>query len=160
MIFTYLILIKFSRLLLGWQQYFCLHRPFLWQKCIPYFYFSPTIFCSYSNQIGIGGQYYFVKNFMEREKYVYVSYMYVLVFQRKPCLNLNKSLHMSFIDKWRSSSPQWAAILKLITHYCALTCRADVRPVRFTATLVYKKIQVATVTLDSIRLGIIYFVRT
>ena len=39
----------------------------------------------------MGGQYLFVKTFMKREKYIYITYiscMYVLVFQRKPYLHL------------------------------------------------------------------------
>ena len=37
------------------------------------FYFAPSIFCSYTNQKGMDGQYSFLKKIMEREKYIYIT---------------------------------------------------------------------------------------
>ena len=62
---------------------------FLSQKCTPHFY-SPSILCSSKHEPDRNGWiiFIYIKFFMEREKYIYISSIYVLVFQRKPSLHL------------------------------------------------------------------------
>ena len=73
------------------------------KKIISHFYFAPSIFCNLiANQLGMGGN-ICEKVFGVRKVYeLYISCMYFLVFQRKPCLSfmnrLNSLKHMQNFD--------------------------------------------------------------
>ena len=55
------------------------------------------------------------------------------------------------LKKWTSNSLQWTTDSKLIQHCCVLDCRVDLHMV-FTMTLIYRSIQIATITIHCIQL--------
>ena len=66
-----------------------------------------------------------------------------------------KQIHSSLshlLKSWSSSSLQWTAVSKLIRHCCAFTPRTDGLWLWRTVMLVCRNIQVATITIDWIRL--------
>ena len=65
----------------------------------------------------------------------------------------NTQNNICSLQKFNKQNVHWAAGSKLIQYcYVLLTCWADVCHVWFTVTLVYRNVQVATVTVDCIQL--------
>ena len=62
------------------------------------------------------------------------------------------SFRCHLLKRWNSSCLQWTAVWKLIRHCCTPIQSTDVCWIWFTVTLVYKNMQVATVTIDCIQL--------
>lgn len=62
------------------------------------------------------------------------------------------SFRCHLLKRWNSSCLQWTAVWKLIRHCCTLIQSTDVCWIWFTVTLIYKNMQVATVTIDYIQL--------
>ena len=107
--FNYLLFTRLSLLLLGRWQFFCLYWPFLWQKYISHFYFTPSIF---RTQTRSEWATIFVckKLYCGRNVYLYYKIYLVCmfcVFHKKLCLSLTNrpdSLkHMQYFDAHNSN---------------------------------------------------------